>query len=681
MERTRIPVSANKTVTQRPARGGLSRRSNSCMDLRNYGTTPHTTPLSNWNAQSTSKINEIARRQVSVKPTLKSVPQRGATTASTVKVGSKRPAPPVSAPTNAKVSRPPKIPAYDYKARFNSLLEKHKVVQQASQDKDAALAAAQSQCEKLTENEKILESALDQSRRWDLEKVAKLNELNSTVAALQQIVLEKDAAFADVQGQCEKLAEQNKKLQSDLDQLNQDATEKAEKLSQLNYIVSTLEQTGREKDAALAAAHCTCEKLTEKTNELLSDLEQSKRVGVDNELKIKELTATVCALEQDLLKTRETNLAQEKLIEFYGTTIQEHEDVRRIMHNQIQDLKGTIRVFCRVRPPLPSEEEKPLYSIAYVDEATLEIRKTKDLTHNTSSKTTDAPLEFVFDKVFEPEASQTEVFTELSQLIQSAMDGYHVCVFAYGQTGSGKTYTMQGGDCSSPGIIPQTVDLIFKLIAKYEKIGWCYTVQASFLEIYNETIRDLLNIHNKEQLEIRFNEGRGTTVTNLTTKPVHSPQELHTLISYATQNRAVAVTNYNEHSSRSHVVAKITLSGVHLDSIYSGSVSLVDLAGSESAKTTCSERMAETKNINKSLSALGSVMNALQNKDSHIPYRNTKLTYLLQSSLGGNSKTLMFVNIAPFQECYGESINALRFASKVKEVKLMMKKNKTTIKN
>lgn len=670
MERTRIPVSATKNVVQPPARRGLSRRSNSCVDLRSCVTTP----LSRWNAQSTSNINEMIRKPVSVKPTLKSIPQKVVPKASTVKVGSKRTAPPVSAPTSAKVSRPAKIPLYDYKARFNSLLEKHKVVQQASQDKDAALAAAQSQCKKLMENEMILESALDQSRRWDMEKAAKLTELNSTVSAHQQVLLDKDAALADVQNQCDKLTEQKKKLESDLDQLNQDALERAVKLNQLDSTVSSLRQTLLEKDAALAAAHCECEKLTEKGNKLFSDLEQSNQVGVDRELKIKELTATVCALRQDLLRTQETNLGQEKLIEFYGATIQEHEDVRRIMHNQIQDLKGTIRVFCRVRPPLPSEEDKPLCNIAYVDEATLEIRKIKELTHNSSGRITDASMEFVFDKVFQPEASQTEVFSELSQLIQSAMDGYHVCVFAYGQTGSGKTYTMQGDDRLAPGIIPQTVNLIFKLIAKYEKIGWHYTVEASFLEIYNESIRDLLNIDSKEQLEICFNEGRGTTVRNLTTKPVHSPQELRTLVSYATQNRAVAVTNYNEHSSRSHVVAKITLSGVHLDSVYSGSLSLVDLAGSESAKTTCSERMAETKNINKSLSALGSVMNALQNKDSHIPYRNTKLTYLLQSSLGGNSKTLMFVNIAPFQECYSESINALRFASKVKEVKLMMKK-------
>lgn len=227
-------------------------------------------------------------------------------------------------------------------------------------------------------------------------------------------------------------------------------------------------------------------------------------------------------------------------------------------------------------------------------------------------------------------------------------------------------------------MIPRTIDMIFDTIHKLEKEGWTYKVHASFLEIYNENVRDLLDHKSNKVCEIRYNEGKGTTVTNLTIQPIESAKELRHYMRVSHKNRAVAATDFNEHSSRSHAVTKIYLECSHgeSNSVYSGSVNLVDLAGSESAKTSANDRIVETKNINKSLSCLGTVMLALCNKENHVPYRNSKLTYLLQSCLGGNSKTLMFVNIAPFEENYLESINSLRFASRVKEVKLQSKKVK-----
>ncbi|CAH1366641.1 unnamed protein product [Tenebrio molitor] len=399
----------------------------------------------------------------------------------------------------------------------------------------------------------------------------------------------------------------------------------------------------------------------------------------ENQSRLKSLQEALNASELAVTCLKEKCASLDFATQQLKRDLEEHENLRRSLHNTIQDMKGNIRVFCRVRPPIDNEEiEKQQCSIFFPSETTLEIRKSRESVSVTGGKNMDLKQEFNFDKVFPPEANQTEVFEELSQLVQSALDGYHVCVFAYGQTGSGKTYTMQGST-HDHGMIPRTIDLIFDKIDKLAIGDWTYTVMASFLEIYNENVKDLLSPNSTHNYELRYNEGRGVTVTNLQIVHIASAAELKTLMEEAHKNRAVAATDFNEHSSRSHAVTKIHLEGYHKNSKtkYAGSVNLVDLAGSESAKTSAAERLNETKSINKSLSTLGSVMLALHNKDSHVPYRNSKLTFLLQSCLGGNSKTLMFVNISPFEECFYESINSLRFAAKVKDIKINAKRNKT----
>nr|CAH7713090.1 unnamed protein product [Callosobruchus chinensis] len=317
--------------------------------------------------------------------------------------------------------------------------------------------------------------------------------------------------------------------------------------------------------------------------------------------------------------------------------------------------------------------------LSYPDEYSLEIRKTKESISATSGKPIDNKADFCFDKVFSQRTNQEELFKEIAPYVQSAVDGYDVCVFAYGQTGSGKTYTMLGEDCGNEGVIPRTVELIFRTIDALKKTDWEYEVHASVLEIYNENLRDLLSPTANQNMEIRHNCGKETTVTNLTIEKVKSADGLRKLMELAQKHRTVAATNYNEHSSRSHAVTKIYLSGVNKETkvCYKGSISLVDLAGSENAKLVENDRMRETKHINKSLTILGNVMLALYNKNKHIPYRESKLTFLLQSCLGGTSKTLLIVNVSPFEENFNESLNSLRFASKVKEVKTTVKRNKT----
>ncbi|KAG5883546.1 hypothetical protein JTB14_016660 [Gonioctena quinquepunctata] len=195
------------------------------------------------------------------------------------------------------------------------------------------------------------------------------------------------------------------------------------------------------------------------------------------------------------------------------------------------------------------------------------------------------------------------------------------------------------------------------------------------MEIYNEDVRDLLDPDvNRRSLEIMYNEGR-VIVSNLSIKQINSLQEFHELMKVAQKHRMVAATNFNEHSSRSHAIYKIYLYGSNerAKCCYLSSVNLVDLAGSR-ATHNIGETLAETRSISSSLSALGNVMMALYNKEIHIPYMNSELTYLLQSSLGGSSKTLMIVNIPPFEDCYQETLTSLRFAAKIKEVETVKNK-------
>ncbi|XP_034949524.1 protein claret segregational-like isoform X5 [Chelonus insularis] len=457
------------------------------------------------------------------------------------------------------------------------------------------------------------------------------------------------------------------------------------------------------------------ERIKEQREELQSIIDGYKNNEIKNNEKINELINKNDKLSGELTELRKDI---EEITEKYGKTTKELENLqvthikttefvkelqnritdlqnlchemdkdRRVLHNTIQEMKGNIRVFCRVRPRIEKEMSKNVCAINYVDESTLEISRADGSNSvSCSGKARCNKQEFSFDKVFPPTATQADIFEELSLLVQSALEGYNVCVFAYGQTGSGKTYTMEG--CDDPeleGMIPRTVRHIFVQMKEFELLGWEYKIEASFLEIYNEHIVDLLDSQQKIH-EIRMVDSRGTDlyVTNLQIEEIHNPEELHSCLRTAQQNRAVAATKSNERSSRSHSVAQIRLIGTHKSKREKcfGTLNLVDLAGSERLSDTEMKRINETKNINKSLANLGNVILALLKKQDHIPYRNSKLTHLLMPSLGGNSKTLMLLNVSPLDDCYNETLNSLRFASNVNSCKLgNIKRSKTMIQN
>ncbi|XP_051899653.1 kinesin-like protein KIFC1 [Pristis pectinata] len=400
----------------------------------------------------------------------------------------------------------------------------------------------------------------------------------------------------------------------------------------------------------------------------------------------KDLKATLLCKEEELVQKTSCVEEQQKVIANQEEKLQRMERAltnleleRRRLHNTVQELKGNIRVICRVRPLLELEGGNDIGHIQFLpsDEKAITLLKQQEsrIGHNRKE---DVKYNFSFDRVFQPVAKQEQVFEDISQLVQSALDGYNVCIFAYGQTGSGKTYTMEGPDDLTPetrGMIPRAVEQLFFTARKLETVGWVYKFTASFLEIYNETIRDLLVTKPEKNIEYEIKQLSSTSqqlhVTNLKYIGVNTEEEVYRLIAIAKANRSVAKTAMNDRSSRSHSVFQLHVEGT--DSTHglqcTSTLCLVDLAGSERLDKSHSkgDRLREAQAINTSLSCLGHVIMSLSNKESHIPYRNSKLTYLLQNSLGGNSKMLMFVNVSPLEENFSESVNTLRFARQVNE--------------
>lgn len=356
------------------------------------------------------------------------------------------------------------------------------------------------------------------------------------------------------------------------------------------------------------------------------------------------------------------------------------EQQRRKMHNCIQELRGNIRVYVRTRPFLPNDQtiEEPAIDVSPDGESLTILDQRNGATHD-----------FKFDKVFPPSAGQDNVFQEVADFVQSALDGYNVCLFSYGQTGSGKTHTMQGsGNAAMRGIIPRAVEQILTQAKVMQNQKWTFNLSASFLEIYNEEIKDLLvqmseSRHpDSHKLKIKRSREGKSYVDGLTEVPIETRdsgtgmQQLDALMSVAARTRSVASTKMNAQSSRSHSVFMLHLRGINSDSgaVVEGTLNLCDLAGSErldrSGADSDAQRLRETQAINKSLSCLGDVFNALAQRASHIPYRNSTLTYLLQDCLSGDGKALMFVNLSPTSASSNESLCSLRFAQRVNQVEL-----------
>eukprot|EP00928_Gymnodinium_smaydae_P052515 TRINITY_DN3645_c0_g1_i1.p1 TRINITY_DN3645_c0_g1~~TRINITY_DN3645_c0_g1_i1.p1 ORF type:complete len:1161 (-),score=384.93 TRINITY_DN3645_c0_g1_i1:201-3683(-) len=480
-------------------------------------------------------------------------------------------------------------------------------------------------------------------------QVSRANEmgLHETLRAQER---EMDALRSKLASHDDKLTEHRSALAAAESERDGLATSAARDREDLRQLQSQLEAARGE----LASAQLT--------------LEERSRDGAALDHSHKALQAEFAAYVRQVEARRSELAAQRGTVETqreYTQVLEQRlasaERARRELHNTVQELRGSIRVFCRVRPAPAgtghalelSETDK--IGMAYGDEC----------------------YNFAYDRVFSPASTQLEVFDEVSHLVQSALDGFKVCIFAYGQTGSGKTFTMQGThEPSTWGLIPRSLSKIFETSSAMAAEGWKWSLQASFFEVYNETFRDLLqsggNTCNGVPAAthaIKHDDAWGAIVTNMTVVNVEGMGQIRDLTARAAKQRSVGATDVNSVSSRSHAIFALYLKGTNekQNTELHGALHLVDLAGSERLDKSGStgDRLKETQSINRSLSSLADVFLAKAERRQHVPFRNSKLTHLMEPCLSGQGKTLMLVNVCEDEGNAHETLCSLRFASQV----------------
>uniref|UniRef100_A0AC35FZX9 Kinesin-like protein n=1 Tax=Panagrolaimus sp. PS1159 TaxID=55785 RepID=A0AC35FZX9_9BILA len=368
--------------------------------------------------------------------------------------------------------------------------------------------------------------------------------------------------------------------------------------------------------------------------------------------KIQNLQDQISQYENELFQLRQSSqLTITNLLQRY----EEEVNLRKSLHDSLVQLRGNIRVFCRIRPNIKSLPPAIQYDPLDCDAITVGADS--------------GQRKFTFDRIFDESSDQIDLYSEVEPLVLSCLDGVNVCIFAYGQTGSGKTYTMDGPQIN-PGIGQRALIQIFQELEK-RKNQIEFTINVSLIEIYNEKIKDLLDPTN-QKLELHLEKDGRQRISKLSKHSVDSVEKVQIILSKGRKNRSVAATALNDQSSRSHAITMIEIAMIDKanNSVSIGKLNLIDLAGSERvAKSQVSgQQLKEAQCINKSLSELGNVVSALRRKQQHVPFRNCLLTRILEDSLDGNSKTLMIVQVASEKPSIQETLSSLNFAEKISNV-------------
>ncbi|CAN6229960.1 unnamed protein product [Urochloa humidicola] len=606
----------------------------------------------------------------------------------------------VTSQNDVNQSKPPNIEMYEKRVQ-----ELTKTVEECQQKADRLQEDLQLKTKQETEMQEELEGLRDtlQSERQRLKEVkSELDKLKSLCDekdnALQAALMEKsrlETRLTSGQGRerdtlttvgsvnsdiemVTKLKEELKSCQKELDASKEVSKKLMSEKNLLDQKVQRIERMKSEEKSTMEKVYADeCRKLKSQVAELEQKLEATTRSlnmvesnlavrnsevdSLQNSLKeldeLREFKADVDRKNQQTAEILKKQGAQ--LVELENLYKQE-QVLRKRYYNTIEDMKGKIRVFCRLRPLNHKElslEEKNI--VCSPDEFTI-AHPWKD----------DKSKQHLYDRVFDANATQEEVFEDTKYLVQSAVDGYNVCIFAYGQTGSGKTFTIYGSD-NNPGLTPRATSELFRVI-KRDGNKYSFSLKAYMVELYQDNLVDLLLAKNAKQqkLEIKKDSKGVVTVENATVVSISSIEELRAIISRGSERRHTAGTNMNDESSRSHLILSIIIESTNLQtqSYARGKLSFVDLAGSERVKKSGSagKQLKEAQSINKSLSALADVIGALSSDGQHIPYRNHKLTMLMSDSLGGNAKTLMFVNVSPAESNLEETYNSLMYASRVR---------------